>query len=405
MTGRESHRHAAGHGPAWTPADHRRADSSVRGDPVSVRHGLMAYVTATRHARRQRSLVIAMILVSAAVMLMAATGWLLTGYVTEGLDRVNAGTAGAPSSGPLNILLAGVDIRAGLTARQEKTLHVGRSIGDNSDTLMVVHIAADRRHVEVISLPRDSWVRIPGHGMNKINAAIGIGGPRLMVRTVEQATGLTINDFAEVNFLGFVKVINTLGGVDICLPFPVDDPYSGLRLAAGRHRVNGITALEFARDRHSFALSDIARIANQHQLIASVITEATKTGAVTNPVRFSRFLTAVTAAVRVDRNFNVIALAEQLRYLPPSAITFVTVPLATMNYLTPTGQSAVLWDRSAAAKLFAEIRQDRTVQPRPQRARRVSRHSHKPAATPSANLSQPGANFNEPTTAASAACR
>ena len=107
--------------------------------------------------------------------------------------------------------------------------------------------------MSVVSLPRDSWVNIPGHGMNKINAAFGLGGPKLMVRTVEEDTGLTINDYVEVDFLGFVKVIDALGGVDICLPTAVNDSYSGLDLSAGKHHVGGVTALEFARDRHSFA--------------------------------------------------------------------------------------------------------------------------------------------------------
>ena len=93
---------------------------------------------------------------------------------------------------------------------------------------MLIHVSADRSRVTVVSLPRDSWVNIPGHGMNKINAAYGLGGPQLMVQTVEQATGLTINDYVEVNFLGFVKVIDALGGVNICLPYAVDDSYSGL---------------------------------------------------------------------------------------------------------------------------------------------------------------------------------
>ena len=107
---------------------------------------------------------------------------------------------------------------------------------------------------------------IPGHGMDKINAAYGLGGPQLMVRTVEQATGLQVNDYVEVDFLGFVKVINAVGGVNICLPFAVDDSYSGLHMSAGRHHVNGITALKFVRDRHSFALSDLQRIKDQQQL-------------------------------------------------------------------------------------------------------------------------------------------
>src|SRR5215831_12158230 len=223
---------------------------------------------------------------------------------------------------------------------------------------MLVHVPADHRYVKVVSLPRDSWVAIPGHGMNKINAALGIGGPRLMVRTVEQATRLTINDYIEVNFLGFVKVIDALGGVNICLPFAVDDRYSGLHILAGPHHVDGITALMFARDRHSFGASDLARIQDQQQLIASALSQAISSGTLTNPVELARVLSAASAAIKVDKGFNVVSLAEELRGISPSQVTFTTVPLASVNHVTPYGQSAVLWDRSAASALFTALKND-----------------------------------------------
>ena len=295
---------------------------------------------------------------SAITLLVSGSAWVLTSYVDSSLGRVNAGTSGTPSSGPVNILVAGVDTRGGLTHRQEIALHVGSAISANSDTLMLVHIPADHRSVEVVSLPRDSWVEIPGHGMNKINAAYGIGGASLMVSTVEQATGLTINDYIEVNFLGFVKVINALGGVRICVPFAVDDSYSGLHLSAGSHHVDGVTALKFARDRHSFAASDLARIQNQQQLMSSLFAEATQTGVLANPVRLQQVLSSVTAAVKVDKGFNLIRLADELRGLRSANITFTTVPIASASYITPTGQDAVLWDAHAAAALFSRLKKD-----------------------------------------------
>ena len=167
--------------------------------------------------------------VSALVLATSGGAWAVTTYVTGHLDRLSVGTSGTPESGPLNILVAGVDQRSGLTPQQQHALHVGHDVSTNSDTLMLVHVPADHSYLEVVSLPRDSWVNIPGHGMNKINAAFGLGGPKLMVQTVAAATGLTINDYIEVNFLGFVKVIDALGGVNICLPFAVNDAYSGLR--------------------------------------------------------------------------------------------------------------------------------------------------------------------------------
>jgi LCP family protein required for cell wall assembly len=335
-------------------------------------------------------------LLSSLVLLSAGAAWGLASYVNAAIGRIDAGTAGG-DSGPLNILLAGVDVRAGLTPRQLRVLHVGYADGANSDTLMVIHIAADRASVTVVSLPRDSWVPIPGYGYNKINAAFGLGGPRLMVATVEQATGLTINDVIEVNFLGFVKVIDALGGVNICLPYAVDDPYSGLDLSAGVHHVDGITALEYARDRHSFLASDLARIDDQQRLLASLLREAISSGTLANPLRLSRFLSATLGAVKVDQNLNLTALADQLRGITPAAVHFLTVPLANTSYLTPTGEDAVLWNYPAASRLFAALNADQQI-PVPRGGPAARSH---PASSPPA----PPPPFTGARSAAQDACR
>ena len=296
---------------------------------------------------------------SVLILLVSGGAWGLTSYINGHLGRVNAGTSGTPDSGPLNIVVAGLDERTGLTPRQQAMLHVGSNQGElDTDTLMLVHVSANHRSVRVVSLPRDSWVNIPGHGMNKINSALQLGGPQLMVQTVEQLTGLTVNDYVEVNFLGFVKVIDALGGVNICLPYAVDDPYSGLHISAGEHHVNGITALEFARDRHSFPTSDLARIQDQQQLISTALTEGISSGILANPVRLERFLSSVSAAIKVDQGFNVARLADEMRGISADDVTFTTVPLSNTNYMTPTGESAVLWNASAAAALFNELKTD-----------------------------------------------
>jgi len=351
----------------------------------------MARISASRKARQRRALLMATGALSALVLLAAGSAWALTGYLNSHLVRIDAGTVGTPSSGPLNILIAGLDERTGLTPQQQQLLHVGRSTGEtNTDTLMLVHVPADHRYVRMVSLPRDSWVEIPGHGMNKINAALGIGGPQLMVRTVEKVTGLTINDYVEVNFLGFVKVIDALGGVNICLPFAVDDRYSGLHMTAGPHHVDGIRALMFARDRHSFAAADLARIQDQQQLIASALSGVISSGTLAHAGRLETVLSAASAAIKVDQGFNVVRLADELRGISPSQVTFTTVPLARVNYITPNGQSAVLWDHRAASALFTALRNDQL----PPRARAPAR-ARKPAARPA----------GAPKTATQAACR
>jgi LCP family protein required for cell wall assembly len=239
--------------------------------------------------------------------------------------------------------------------------------------MMLIHVSGDRSRVTVISIPRDSWVNIPGHGFNKINAAYGLGGPKLVVQTVEANTGLTINDFVQVNFLGFVKVIDALGGVNICLPFAVDDPYSGLHLAKGQHHVSGITALEYARDRHSFATSDLARIQDQQHLLSSMLTEAISSGTLANPVKLDRFLHAALAAIKVDQGLNVAALADQMRGVSPSDVRFMTVPLSNYNYQTPSGELAVLWDAKESQALFNELKNDQPATKPPARHARTAR--------------------------------
>jgi LCP family protein required for cell wall assembly len=316
-------------------------------------------MTDRRKSRRQRIRLTVLTIASAMTLVVASGSWVLASYVSGSLGRVNAGTSGTPQTGPINILVAGIDTRTGLTHQEEVELHVGSDISMNSDTLMLVHISADHSSVHVVSLPRDSWVNIPGHGMSKINAAIGLGGPALMVKTVEQATGLVINDYVEIDFLGFVKVIDALGGVDICLPYAVDDSYTGLHLPAGVHHVDGVTALAFARDRHSFALSDVARISDQQQLLSSLFAEATDSGILANPFRLQSFLSSLTASISVDKGFDLIRLADELRGIRSQDVTFTTVPLASLDYVVPsTGEEAVLWNAKAAAALFTSLKND-----------------------------------------------
>jgi LCP family protein required for cell wall assembly len=348
---------------------------------------LASRIASSRIARRQRLLLTVCGAMSALVLLVSGSAWALTGYINGAIKRVNAGTTNSGSTGPLNILVAGVDPRTGLTHHQQVVLHVGSDVSSNSDTMMLVHVSGDRSRVTVVSIPRDSWVAIPGHGMNKINSAYGFGGPKLMVQTVEQATGLTINDYVEVDFLGFVKVIDALGGVNICLPQAVDDSYSGLRLSAGPHHVNGITALAYARDRHSFATSDLARIQDQQRLVSSALSEAIHSGLLANPIRLSQFVGAALSALTVDQGLNVSALADQMRGITSQDVSFTTVPLASANYQTPTGQSAVLWNGQAAAQVFQHLAADQPLTPPPAARHRAGPGSPSRSAAPPAGSS------------------
>ena len=373
---------------------------------------LAARVATSREARRRRLGLMICGALSAVVLVVAGGAWGLTGYINDTIKRVDAGTSDSGTTGPLNILVAGVDQRTGLTHHQEVVLHVGSDVSTNSDTLMLMHVSADRSRVTVVSIPRDSWVDIPGHGMSKINAAYGDGGPKLMVQTVEQATGLTVNDYVEVNFLGFVKVIDALGGVNICLPFAVNDAYSGLNLSAGVHHVDGITALEYARDRHSFAASDLARIDDQQQLMATILSKAASTGTLSDPFKLRQVIASVTSAIQVDQGFNLVSLASQLSGLRPQDVAFTTVPLGNLSYQTPTGESAVLWDSAAASQLFGQIRADQrpaavAPPPRPKaghQARSGAPARRKAAPSPSPSQATGAAAGGQEKTAAEDTC-
>ena len=149
------------------------------------------------------------------------------------------------------------------------------------------------------------------------------------------------------------------------------------------HHVDGVTALKFARDRHSFALSDLARISDQQQLLSSLFTEATRAGVIADPIRLQQFLSAASAAVTVDRGFDLVRLAQELRGIRPSDVTFTTVPLSSMNYVTPTGQSAVLWNRARAAALFSWLKTDAGAV-RPGRGHRARKPTRSGATSPRA---------------------
>ncbi|HEY2574901.1 MAG TPA: LCP family protein [Streptosporangiaceae bacterium] len=360
----------------------------------------MAKIAASRKARQRRAYLVASGLVSALVLFVAGSGWVLTGYVNHTVARVNSGTTAAAPGAPLNILLAGVDRRNGLTRREEDELHVSPVQGTaNPDTMMLVHISPAHRRVTVTSIPRDSWVGIPGHGMSKINAAYKLGGPKLVVRTVEQATHLTVNDYVEVNFLAFVKVIDALGGVNVCLPQPLHDPSSGIYLTAGFHHLDGISALEYARDRHSFPLEDLTRIQDQQGLLSTALTKIISSGTLASPLRLAHLLGAVLPALRVDKSLNMSALAGELRGITAHDVAFLTVPVANPGYQAADGESGVLWNARDAARLFSEIRADQPVIRTATVAHRAKRHSTKPRRRQPPGWTPPGAR-----TAAQAAC-
>ncbi|WP_204049830.1 LCP family protein [Microbispora siamensis] len=342
------------------PGDHEE-DSGVRvgGDGYGgVR------VTAQRARRRRsnlRSLVISGSL-SGVVLIGSGIAWVAPNYALNRIHSVDAGTSEAESTGAMNILLVGVDKRDNLTRRQQNQLHLGRDVGQRTDTMMVIHLSEDHRKVTVVSLPRDTWTTIPGKGEHKINSAYQFGGAKLAVKTVEQATGLRINHYVEVNVLGFIDVVESLGGVTVCTPVPIDDPKTKLNLQPGTYTLDGVNALAYARTRAT-ARSDLDRIDRQQQVISALLGKALSGGTLANPAKLAGFLDSTFKTLTVDAALqkDLLGMVNQFKDVSTDDVSFATVPLADVNYHAPTGESAVLWDKPAARDLFQRIDADQPL--------------------------------------------
>ncbi len=299
------------------------------------------------------------VLVAGSIVLVLAVA--LVGsyfYLNSKLNRSVALPAFSGQSAGQNWLIVGSDSRQGLSQQQIVSLHVGDDFGtENSDSLMLLHLGSGRP--VLISIPRDSYVPIPGHGYNKINAALGFGGPSLLIKTVENVTGLRINNYMGIGFGGLVSVVNQVGGVTMCLPNALHDYDSGANIPAGCHNLDGAQALAFVRDRHSFADEDLQRIEDQRAFLKALLDKATSPGVYLNPFVALPFGSAAASSLSVDQGtklYQLIQVALALRD-PQTG----TVPVADANYETANAGDAVLWDRSKALQLFNDLKNDQPV--------------------------------------------
>ncbi|QKW07045.1 LCP family protein [Streptomyces sp. NA04227] len=267
---------------------------------------------------------------------------------------------GRPDTGEgTNWLLVGSDSRERLTPEQRRKLHVGGEHGQNTDTIMILHYGSSGPYL--VSLPRDSYVAIPGHGRGKINAAYALGGPRLLTRTVEQATGLHLHHYAEVSFLGYVHVVDELGGVRICVPRGgLHDEKSGADFDAGCQEMNGTQALAYVRARYSDPQGDLGRVRRQRQLVGAVADKALSFPVLVSPWRHIPFTESALDALTVDTGTGIAPLTRmglKTKDLSEGKGATTTVPIGSQTTIAGVGD-VVLWDEAKAKRLFRALRED-----------------------------------------------
>jgi LCP family protein required for cell wall assembly len=241
-----------------------------------------------------------------------------------------------------NILVVGNDDRSNMTNQEVRELHVGRDGGSlNTDTMMILHVPADGSSATLISLPRDTYVAIPGYGKNRLNSAYAFGylhasgdtnakriaGANLLIKTVTNLTGLTIDHFVQVSLLGFFRIAKAIGGVPVTLCNAIDGrPYTNLVLSAGKHTLNPVQALEFVRQRHGLNMGDLDRVARQRYFITAAFRQITSAGVLLNPGKLNALVNAVKNSIWVDENFDLLKFAGQIGDLSANNIVGRTIP-------------------------------------------------------------------------------
>jgi LCP family protein required for cell wall assembly len=226
-----------------------------------------------------------------------------------------------------------------------------------SDAIMIVRFSGDRQHAQVISIPRDSWVNIPGHGMNKINASYAFGGPTLLIQTVEQLTHVRIDHYAAIDFDGITKVTDDLGGVDVMVAqTTTNGPYT---FHQGLNHLNGDQARWYLGQRYGLAGGDFDREKRDQQYLKSMFGKLFSSQTFTNPGRLDAALRAVTGAVSVDdtlSNNTLVSLGLSLRNVTPKDIDYFTAPVLGTGM--EGAASVVYLDQTQDARMWQYLRTD-----------------------------------------------
>jgi LCP family protein required for cell wall assembly len=322
-----------------------------------------------RRVRGRRVLLIALTLLLAGTLGVAGFVWAAVDHYTGSVHRIpNVFPTGVPAAQQppkaagkgTNFLLVGLDSRSDLptTGRQAKAPQWRRG-AQRSDTMMLLHIPANHRNAYVVSLPRDSWVPIPGHGRAKLNAAFSWGGPPLLIDTVQRLTGVHVDHLMVIDWSGFKKLTDSVGGVDVTVEKTIP-PRPGERgWTAGRHHMLGEEALAYVRERHGLPGGDLDRTKRQQNFLRSLLHKSLDAGTLSNPLKLRRMLDQVTDVVSVDdrlSNADLRGLVWSMRGVRPGNMVFMNAPVGGFD--TIHGQSVVLLDGNDSDLLWEAVRTD-----------------------------------------------
>lgn len=307
-----------------------------------------------RHRRRRRwgfKRIALTVLAVCTVYLLAV----VTVFATS-VSRTATLPASTVSSSGRNFLLVGSDSRAGLSQADQKRLHTGATEGERTDTIMIMHVPLVGTPT-LVSIPRDSWVGIPGHGPGKINSAFAYGGSELLVQTVEEATGLQIDNHVEIGFAGIANTTDALGGVRLCPARRYKDANSGLNVQKGCQIMDGQDALAYVRMRYADPRGDLGRAERQQEFISAVAKRTMNPLTWLLPWRAFGAASAAGNSLTVDSGtgvFDDARLALAMGMISMGVGQATTVPTVPGSYYVG-GQDAVKWDTPKALDLFNSI--------------------------------------------------
>ncbi|MFE2755756.1 LCP family protein, partial [Actinosynnema sp. NPDC059335] len=337
-------------------------------------------------------------LFSAAVLLGTGYAWANLNTLLDDIATTDVisdeGGGEKPADGSVDILMVGMDSRTdskGNPLPQEilNELHAGNENdgGLNTDTLILMHVPNDGGKAVAVSFPRDSYVQIAGgYGRHKINSAYGYGknaaiakleregvkdpaqlevqsrqaGARNLIETIENLTGVTIDRYAEINLVGFYEITKAVGGVDVCLNQATRDDMSGANFAAGPQKVQGREALAFVRQRYGLLRGDLDRIVRQQVFMAGLAKQILSAGTLSDPGKLSSLIDALTKSIVLDKDWNVLRFATQMKDLTGGNLKFETIPTGNPELQTPEDGTAIEINEREVKKFFKNLGADPT---------------------------------------------